>query len=63
MLPTTLAMTPSHRFRLASSDKAHRAAEAAALELLAHSDPELIADGAEVYASQAGIATLFPLVP
>src|ERR1700680_2180207 len=39
MLPTTLAMTPSHRFRLTSSHKAHRAAEAAALELFAHSDP------------------------
>src|SRR6267142_2881820 len=41
MLPTTLAMAPSHRFRLTSSHKAHRAAEAAALELFAHSDPRI----------------------
>ena len=41
VLPATLAMTPNHRFRLTSSHEADRAAEAAALELFAHSDPRI----------------------
>ncbi len=40
-LPTTLAMAPPHRFQLTSGDKAHRAAQAAALELFAHGDPRI----------------------
>ena len=41
MLPTTLAMTPSHRFRLTSSHKTDRPAEAATFELFAHDDPRI----------------------
>src|SRR5439155_26591210 len=36
VLATTLAMAPSHRFRLTGSDEAHRAAQAATLKLIAH---------------------------
>src|SRR4029077_20290741 len=36
MLATTLAMAPSHRFRLTGSDEADRAAQAATLKLIAH---------------------------
>src|SRR6266404_4759326 len=36
MLATTLAMAPSHRFRLTGGDEADRAAQAATLKLIAH---------------------------
>ena len=42
MLPTTLAMTPRHPFRLAGSDEAHRAAEAATFELFGRAAHNLI---------------------
>ena len=42
MLPTTLAMTPRHPFRLAGSDEAHRAAEAATFELFSRATHNLI---------------------
>ena len=48
MLPTTLAMTPSHRFRLTSSHKTDRPAEAATLELFAHDDPRIDREGGEL---------------
>src|SRR5205823_322732 len=42
MLPTTLAMTPGHPFRLAGIDEAHRAAEAATFELFSRASHNLI---------------------
>src|SRR5438094_10607638 len=42
MLPTTLAMTPRHPFRLTGSDEAHRTAEAATFELFSHATHNLI---------------------
>src|SRR5436305_10726257 len=42
MLPTTLAMAPRHPFRLAGSDEAHRAAEAATFELFGRAAHNLI---------------------
>jgi len=41
MLPTALAMAPRHPFRLAGRYEAHRAAEAATLELLSHGAPRI----------------------
>ena len=41
MLPTTLAMTPRHSFRLAGSQKADRAAQAATFELFSRATHNL----------------------